>query len=49
MFVNDGQLVCYELEKYAEIICLSSLSPVLLSSNVAQTAGKKVSYKDKYR
>lgn len=42
MFVNDGQLVCYELHKYAEVICFSSLSPVLLSSDVAQMAGKKL-------
>lgn len=41
MFVNDGQLVCCELDKYAEIIYFSILSPVLLSSNVAQSAGKK--------
>jgi len=42
LFVNDGQLVCCELDKYAEVICISSLSPVLLSSNVVQTAGKKL-------
>lgn len=29
-----------ELNKQAEIICFSNLSPVLLSSNVTQTVGK---------
>lgn len=41
VLVTDGWLACYGLDEYAEVTCFSSLSPVLLSRNIAQTSGKK--------